>query len=57
MSSLVVDSGPCYHPLQNRSFTSVQMVHTHTRARIDIDIDIDIPNIAIEMYVCGQICL
>ena len=32
-SSLVVDSGPCYHPLQLKwigSFSSIQMFHTHT---------------------------
>ena len=32
-----------------------QAMSTHRRAKIDIDIDI--ANIAIEMYVCGQICL
>ena len=38
-SSLVVDSGPCYHPLQLKwigSFSSIQMFHTHTHRQAGI---------------------
>ena len=44
VSSLVVDSGTCYHPLQEgkkkekKGFTSIQMLHTHLNVHVYVSV-------------------